>query len=96
MKPKNKSHAGDPRRSDLLRQTARALYFGRDGSATSYEIAAATGSLAVHSDIARLRELGFNISPAQTERRTEKGRRVVRYYLKSIPLKFKLAILRDK
>jgi len=68
---------------ERLAALVRALRAAPGGLSTA-ELARANGSMAIHSDVAELREKGFKISCAR-EGRTETGRHIFRYRLEGGP-----------
>lgn len=71
--------AGSVERSALLRATLRAIRSGRGRLVSSDEIRRVTGSVAVHSDVSRLRTLEFPVSKARHVFTTRSGRKVYGY-----------------
>lgn len=73
------NHA-DLSKSQRLQAVARLLRDFPDGL-TTFELASAAGSVAIHSDVAELRANGLDID-CQYEGKTAHGRRIYRYSLR--------------
>lgn len=80
LSPATLRHAGNIDTSPRLRATHAALMEAARRGLTTWEIAAITGSCAVHSDLTRLRANGFQYV-RRREADSTNGCRVHRYWL---------------